>query len=150
MPYLNPRLALTDTTTQVIVTPGVQQAISFNTVDSVRKFIVVSPTEFEVIESGFYLIAYTPQIQLASGANQVLNIYPAVDGVPVPNSNNRWKISNNNDFTVACLNNVFIDSGSAIQLYMNGDNSNLRITNVAAGGGIPLTPSIICVIQKQS
>jgi hypothetical protein len=151
MTYLSPRIALSSTVTQGIAVANTPQVITFNITDSIRKITQTSTSRFTIIEGGVYLLASTPQINLGAGASQTLNIWPRINGVDVANSNNRWNLVNSNsDLTVPTLNNIVLNAGDFIELWMSSTTVSMQLLFSGAIASAPATPSIIMVLIKTS
>jgi hypothetical protein len=150
MAYLQPRISVSDSTTQVISVVNTPQVISFNSFDQIRKIIPTSSSRFTIQEPGFYQIVSLPQVQLTSGSNQILSIWVRKNGVDITNSNNRWILPSNGDFTFPTLNYVSCVAGDFLEMWMSGQSTSCQISAFGTLGGAPATPSIVMVILKTS
>jgi hypothetical protein len=150
MSYLQPRITVSDSTTQVISVVNTPQVITFNSIDLIRKIVATSSSRFTIQEPGFYQIIALPQIQLTAGSGQIISIWVRKNGVDLVNSNNRWILPSNGDFSSPTLNHTNCVAGDYLELWMSGQSTNCQISAFGTLGGAPATPSIVMVILKTS
>jgi len=149
MSYSFPRIALYDTTTQNIVTIGVPQVITFNTLDNTSKIIHTSSSRFTIIEPGRYSIVGKAQINLLSGSNKFIDIWIRKTGLDIPISVGRWGIPTvNNDISVPILGYTDCNINDYLEVWVTGDSTSLQIATVAPINGAPIVHSVDLVIIK--
>lgn len=105
---------------------------------------VVIPT------TGTYRCMFSAQCDSISGSH-FLEVFPVVNGIPVPKSNTRIRLSSSVE---SCLTAEFFlpfTAGDRIQLFMVGSSTDARLLAVTRGTGTPVIPdipSIILTIQR--
>ena len=142
---------LSSTTQSVTVTNPVAITLSERTLGSIDVLGGTYPESQVVIPTtGTYRCMFSAQCDSSSGTHY-LEIFPVVNGIPVPDSNTRIRVS---AAVESCLTAEFFLSftaGDRLQLYMVGDNTNARLLAITRGTGtptIPDIPSIILTIQR--
>jgi hypothetical protein len=107
-------------------------------------------SEILIPTTGVYRFIFSAQCDSSSGTHY-LEIFPVVNGVSVPDSNTRIRLS---AAVESCLTAEYFLSfaqGDKLQLFAFGDSANARILAITRGGGtptIPDIPSIILTIQR--
>ena len=142
---------LSSTTQSVTVTNPVAITLSERTLGSIDVLDGTYPESQVVIPTtGTYRCMFSAQCDSSSGTHY-LEIFPVVNGISVPDSNTRIRVS---AAVESCLTAEFFLSftaGDRLQLYMVGDNTNARLLAITRGTGtptIPDIPSIILTIQR--
>jgi hypothetical protein len=93
---------------------------------------------------------FSAQCDSSSGTHY-LEIFPVVNGISVPDSNTRIRVSAAVESCLTAEYFLSFTAGDRFQLYMVGENTNARLLAITRGTGtptIPDIPSIILTIQR--
>lgn len=142
---------LSSTTQPVTVTNPVAITLSERTLGSIDVVGGTYPESRVVIPTtGTYRCMFSAQCDSASGTH-FLEIFPVVNGTPVPDSNTRIRLSASVESCLTAEYFLSFTAGDRFELYMVGDNTNARLLAITRGTGtptIPDIPSIILTIQR--
>jgi hypothetical protein len=142
---------LSSTTQSVTVTNPVAITLSERTLGSIDVLGGTYPESRVVIPTtGTYRCMFSAQCDSSSGTHY-LEIFPVVNGISVPDSNTRIRVSAAVESCLTAEYFLSFTAGDRFQLYMVGDNTNARILAITRGTGtptIPDIPSIILTIQR--
>ena len=142
---------LSSTTQPVTVTNPVAITLSERTLGSIDVLGGTYPESQVVIPTtGTYRCMFSAQCDSSSGTHY-LEIFPVVNGIPVPDSNTRIRVSAAVESCLAAEYFLSFTAGDRFQMYMVGDNTNARLLAITRGTGtptIPDIPSIILTIQR--
>ena len=142
---------LSSTTQSVTVTNPVAITLSERTLGSIDVLGGTYPESQVVIPTtGTYRCMFSAQCDSSSGTHY-LEIFPVVNGISVPDSNTRIRVSAAVESCLTAEYFLSFTAGDRFQLYMVGDNTNARLLAITRGTGtptIPDIPSIILTIQR--
>lgn len=144
--------------TQAIASTAATQAIAFEketdneglvhslTVNNSRVYVPTSGS-YEIIFSGI------ADLNAPGPAPKHIELFLAIDGTPVADSNTRVAITNiNEEMTVVASFIYDMNDGQYVELYTYGDDTDCRWLATAAGTvpDRPATPSVIMTVKKIS
>lgn len=140
-----------NTTTQIINTVNVPQAVTLNTTIASNGFTLNGGnTQITAVNAGTYNLQFSLQLVVASGGGGNVEVWLAKNGNPVPNSNTRFAVKNVNEAEFAALNYVdTLAAGDYLQLIWVTDDIHIQLVSYAAGAnfaGAPAIPSAIVTI----
>ena len=146
---------LSSTTQSVTVTTPVPTPVAITlserTLGSIDVLGGTYPESQVVIPTtGTYRCMFSAQCDSSSGTH-ALEIFPVVNGISVPDSNTRIRVSAAVESCLTAEYFLSFTAGDRFQLYMVGDSTNARIVAITRGTGtptIPDIPSIILTIQR--
>ena len=142
---------LSSTTQSVTVTNPVAITLSERTLGSIDVVGGSYPASQVVIPTtGTYRCMFSAQCDSTSGS-EFLEIFPVVNGTPVPDSNTRIRVGVNVELCLTAEYFFSFTAGDRFQLFMVGSSTNARLLAVTRGTGtpaIPDIPSIILTIQR--
>lgn len=102
-----------------------------------------------ILESGVYKVLARLQCDRAAGA-PIINMYPSINGVAVPNSATRVLINPNLETLMTVEWYLNILQGQYITIDTFSTSTGTRALAVGASSPVPLIPSIITTIMKIS
>ncbi len=150
MGYSIPILVMLDTTTQTIAVQDTEQLITFNTTIISNKIAVTSSSRFTINEAGNYNLTLNFEV-VSSGANKTLDVWVKINGTNVANSNSKNILVSTNDQKDVSHNISFaLTAGQYIEIFTNGDSTNLSLLATAAGvtPTRPASPSVFLKLVK--
>lgn len=102
-----------------------------------------------ITNAGVY--EFSPSVVQSFGGNNTINFWFMCQGTNVANSATPSKGQNGSIrvITVPFVVNV-LGGGTAFEIFAQSDNTAESLLAVAAGGNIPLAPSVICPVKKIS
>ena len=103
-----------------------------------------------ILESGVYKVLASLQCDRTITGNASINMYPSINGVPVPNSATRVVINQNIESLMTVEWYLNILQGQYITIDLFSTFTGARALAVAASTPVPLIPSIITTIMKIS
>lgn len=103
-----------------------------------------------ILESGVYKVLASLQCDRTITGNASINMYPSINGVPVPNSATRVVINQNIESLMTVEWYLNISQGQYITIDLFSTFTGARALAVAASNPVPLIPSIITTIMKIS
>ena len=133
-------------TTQTLAAANTPQPVELLDTDSVRGFFINNDSEI-VGPGGLYNVQFSLQLYVNPGGGGDFEVWLAIGGIPVSNSNTRFSVKNSNEAECASLNYIVnLPAGQYIQLYWASDDTNniLYGTNSLFGG--PAIPSAIVTV----
>ena len=135
-------------TTQTLATVNTPQPIQFLTLDSATNFSVVSNTRVTAAAAGVYNVQFSLQLLATPGGGGDYEVWPAINGTPIPNSNTRFSVKNTNEAECAALNYIItLTAGQYIELYWaTDDTSNLLVGTTSLYGGPDIPSAIITIV----
>jgi hypothetical protein len=98
--------------------------------------------------TGVYKVLFSAQCDAVSGNNHYLEIFPVINGDPVPNSNTRMRLSSSVETCLVAEYLLSFNANDELQLYIIGSSTDARILAITRGTGIPNIPSIIVTIMQ--
>lgn len=107
-------------------------------------------SEVLIPTTGVYRVMFSAQCDSSSGTHY-LEIFPAINGVSVPDSNTRIRLSASIENCLTAEYFLSFNAGDKLQLFAFGDSANARLLAITRGGGSPVVPdipSIILTIQR--
>lgn len=110
--------------------------------------VLPSQSYVEVSTKGVYRVCVSIQMNRTSGGNSEVDMYPEVNGTPVPNSASKFNLNGTEEsvLTVEWFLNLNANDQVGINLYStDGDNEALA---VVATPPVPAIPSIILTILR--
>lgn len=145
-----------DTTTQTVASGDVK-AMEFNTTDatctngfSITNNTLGRPTRITATKTGVYNLQFSAQLnRLTGGQPKQVDIWIAVNGVPVPNTSTGLNVQANAQKLVAAWNFYLkLNSGQYVEIIWTQDDE-IEILYQGASGVIPVdTPSVIATINQ--
>jgi hypothetical protein len=142
---------LSSTTQPATVTNPVAITLSERTLGSIDVVGGTYPESQVVIPTtGTYRCMFSAQCDSTSGS-EFLEIFPVVNGTPVPDSNTRIRVGVNVELCLTAEYFLSFTAGDRFQLFMVGSSTDARLLAVTRGTGtpaIPDIPSIILTIQR--
>jgi hypothetical protein len=143
-----------DTTTQS-GSANTAYSMKFNTTDVAHEISVVSGSRLTVANTGIYNIQFSAQLDNTANTNELIDIWFAVTGSNVANSNTQLSINKaqagNFGKTVAAWNNMLPLSASnyvEIKWSSTGNGILLSATGSASNPTRPSVPSVIATITQ--
>lgn len=141
-----------DTTTQ-ITTANNPTPMVCNNVDFVENLNYNKITgEIEPTINGFFNVQFSSQLfRIAGGSIQEIDIWFALNGIDIPNSNTKITMANNNHYLVASWNYfVKMNAGEKLQIMYAVTNANVVLQYAPANLSTPhpAIPSVIKTINK--
>ena len=103
-----------------------------------------------ILETGVYKVLASLQCDRTVTGNASINMYPSINGVPVPNSATRVVINQNIESLMTVEWYLNILKGQYITIDLYSTSTGARALAVAASTPVPLIPSIITTIMKIS
>jgi len=129
--------------------------MKFNTTDVAHEISVVSGSRLTVANTGIYNIQFSAQLDNTANTNELIDIWFAVTGSNVANSNTQLSINKaqagNFGKTVAAWNNMLPLSASnyvEIKWSSTGNGILLSATGSASNPTRPSVPSVIATITQ--
>ncbi len=154
MGYLTPHASVLSSATQAIAVANTAQAISFN-VDLFKEKCthdtVTNNSRVYVNEGGQYVASIIAYVASTGGSNKEIDLWFAINGTNVPNSNVKTKLLTVNDEkTISITMPLVLTSGQYVEVYMSGDSTAMSLLSSAAGVSPtrPASPSIILTIDR--
>lgn len=150
----NPFGAWSSDSDQTAVSTTAAYAITFDVTDVADSVTLVDDSKMTVRYSGVYNLQFS--IQFANTDSQIhdTDVWAAINGTNVPNSNSRFSVPNSHGgvdgHLIAAL-NLFLPlySGDYVELYWHTDNTSVSIEqiNAASSPTRPATPSVIATMS---
>ena len=138
---------------QVAVSTTAAYAITFDVADIVDSVYLVSGSRMTVTYPGVYNLQFS--IQFANTSVQIhdVDVWAAVNGTNLDNSNSKFSVPNSHGGTdghlIAAL-NLFLtmQAGDYVELYWHTDSTNVLIEHLPAASSPtrPATPSVIATM----
>lgn len=146
-----------DSTTQNVASITAGQPITLNT-DIIKNRMthstVSNTSRIQIDEAGKYLIIFSAIVNTTNATKQSIDIWMAVGGTNVANSNTRAYIPNQNTEITIAANFIYsFTAGQYFELYMCGDSTSVQVLSIAASTANPTrpdAPSIIVTVNKIS
>ena len=145
-----------DTTTQSVGS-GLVKAMEFNTTDatctsgfSITNNGLGRPTRITAANTGVYNLQFSAQLNRTTGGSpKQIDIWIAVNDIPVPNTNTGVTMQANDGKIVAAWNFfVQLNAGQYVELMWTQDDA-INILYTPAFGAVPVaTPSVIATINQ--
>lgn len=154
--YYNPHGTFYSNTTQAIANTANTQAVALELdtdVHGLTHDLAVNNSRVYVQSSGSYDIIFSGIADLTLGANKHLEVWIAIDGTDVTDSNTRVEIiSANVEMTVAVSFIANLNAGQYFEIMTWGDSTSCQwlATAAAAGPARPAVPSVIVTAKKIS
>jgi hypothetical protein len=143
-----------DTTTQS-GSANTAYSIKFNTTDLASGFSIVSGSRITAQYTGVYNLQFSAQLDNQSNTNEVVDIWVAITGSNVPNSNttvsiNKAQAGNIGKLVAAWNYMIPLSASQYVELKWNthGGNIILLATGSASNPTRPATPSVIATITQ--
>ena len=143
-----------DTTTQS-GSANTAYSIKFNTTDLANGFSIVSGSRITAQYTGIYNLQFSAQLDNQSNTNEVVDIWVAITGSNVPNSNttvsiNKAQAGNIGKLVAAWNYMIPLSASQYVELKWNthGGNIILLATGSASNPTRPATPSVIATITQ--
>jgi len=153
--FKRPHGTFYSTSTQAIADPAATQKVTYNSSNDVEGLgFTATDSKIYVPTAGSYEIIFSGIADLASGAvNKVLNVWIAVDGSPVADSNTIVRLqSTATEIVVAVSWIMDLTAGQYVELETWGDATTCQWLATAAGStpDRPACPSVITTVKKIS
>jgi len=103
-----------------------------------------------VQSSGVYKVLSSLQCDKTNGGTGVINMYPSIDGIPVPNSATRVVINQALESLMTVEWFLTLNAGQYITIDAFSTTTGGRALAIPASPPVPLIPSIITTILKIS
>lgn len=130
-------------------------SIKFNTTDLANGFSIVSGSRITAQYTGIYNLQFSAQLDNQSNTNEVVDIWVAITGSNVPNSNttvsiNKAQAGNIGKLVAAWNYMIPLSASQYVELKWNthGGNIILLATGSASNPTRPATPSVIATITQ--
>jgi hypothetical protein len=107
-------------------------------------------SQIRIPTTGVYKVLLSAQCDSSSGQHY-LEIFPAINGSSIPDSNTRIRLSSGIESCLTIEYFLSINANDILEFYMIGDSTNSRILAITGGTGtpvIPNTPSVILTIMR--
>lgn len=150
----NPFGAWSSDSDQVAVSTTAAYAVTFDVTDISDSVYLSGNSKMTVTYPGIYNLQFS--IQFANTSVQIhdVDVWAAVNGVNLDNSNSRFSVPNSHGGTdghlIAAL-NLFLtmQTGDYVELYWHTDDTNVLIEqiNAASSPTRPATPSVIATMS---
>lgn len=153
--YVNPQVwgSFISLSSQTATSTATAYSVSADTQTSASGVSVVDGCKFYVASAGTYNIQFSLQVESTSGGNtQIMDIWLAINGENVPNSNTHVSVNSNNGRSVAAWNFLEpLNINDFVELKWRVDNTNLGL--VYDGGPFsnpsrPAIPSAIVTLTR--
>jgi hypothetical protein len=149
----NPFGAFSSSVDQTAASTTAAYAITFNTTDISDSVYLANSSQLTVTYSGIYNLQFS--IQFANTDTQIhdVDVWAAVNGTDLSNSNSRFSVPNSHGGTdghlIAAL-NLFLtlQAGDYVQLYWHTNNTGVKVEQIPAASTPtrPATPSVIATM----
>lgn len=137
---------LSDTTQNATTVNPVAITYSERTIGSINVNGGTYPNSVIVIPTtGVYKVLFSAQCNSVGGAHY-LEIFPAVNGTSVPNSNTRIRLPVTTESCLTVEYFLSFNANDRLEFYMIGDSTNAQIIAFPADGGTPTVPAIPSII----
>lgn len=144
--------SFSSTITQTCV-PATPLPIVYDTTDiaTVGVSIVAPSSSIQVVNAGVYKVLSSIQMNKTGGGNAEVDMYPIVNGVPVPNSASKLQINNTEESVMTVEWFLALNAGSTVQIALFSPVANdIQALSVVAAPPVPAIPSIITTILRIS
>lgn len=149
----NPSGSFLSTLDQLAVSTTAAYAVTYNTTDISNSVSVTNNSRITVTYSGIYNLQFSIQFVNTSVQIHDVDVWAAVNGTNLSNSNSRFSVPNSHGGTdghlIAAL-NLFLtlQAGDYVELYWHTDNTNVSIQYLPAATTPtrPATPSVIATM----
>lgn len=144
--------AFASTATQTIAAATAAYAITYTDTLGAAGLTLSDSSRINVTDPGKYLITYSA-VGKSAAPNKTLDIWLAVDGTPVANSNTSSKfVGSANERVITVTYIEALSAGQYFELYMHSDDTGtvLLAAPVASSPTRPASPSIITTVNKVS
>ena len=139
---------------QVAVSTTAAYAVTFDVADIADSVTLVDNSKLTVRYSGVYNLQFSIQFNNTDSQIHDVDVWAAINGTDVPNSNSRFSVSNSHGgvdgHLIAAL-NLFLPlySGDYVELYWHTDNTSVSIEHLPAASSPtrPATPSVIATMS---
>ena len=139
------------TASQTIVSTTATQSVTYNGTADVEGLIWTPASSSKIYSTltGDYLIAVSAICDVTA-PNKHINMWAAIDGTNIPNSNTIVQLPSATTETILAVSFILdINSGSYFELKMWGDDTgNQLLATSGSAYGIPWCPSIITTMHK--
>lgn len=139
------------TQTQAATVINTATAISYNNADTAYG-IYRDPgdnTKIKVSRPAIYNVQFSIQLDKTSGGTALFYIWPAINGVAVPNSASLIQIQGNNSEIFSAANFFLpLSNGDYFQLYFSVSDLSAQLQTFAAAAPVPAIPSIILTVMQ--
>jgi hypothetical protein len=148
-----PYASFSDSTIQTIASTSVAYPITFNTDDiksGITHSTVTNPSYITFPTAGVYSLFISAIVDLTSGTGQHIEIWGAIDGTNIANSNTIVQIPNaSSEMTLAVDLLITVTANQRFEWIMRADSTNVRLLSTAAAGSPtrPACPSVICIVK---
>lgn len=137
-----------DTTTQTAGSTASAYAMTLNTTDISNGVSIVSGSQVKFNNAAIYNIQFSAQIQRSNSGTDTVEIWPGINGTPIPWSNTITSISgaaNANPVVAAWNFIVSVSAGQYLSLYWRTSDTHVSIASSASSTN-PTRPSIPSII----
>lgn len=139
------------TTTQIATAPNTAKAITYNNT-SYKYGIYVDPantSHVKVTRPAIYNIQFSIQLDKTSGGTGNFWIWPAINGVAVPDSASQVQVQGNNAEIFSAANFFLaMSNGDYFELYFAVSDVSVELTAFPAAAPVPAIPSIILTVMQ--
>lgn len=139
---------------QAIAVPPAGPTIAFlDTVIDAYGVILSGPgpthTEVEVLLDGVYRFTFSAQIEKVGGGSALVSIWPAINGLAVPDSASFVELGNNNRAQFPYCSFMFrLNAGDKLSTLLSSTDVNTVLQYRAASGFIPAVPPLIVDVER--
>lgn len=149
--------AFYDTEDQLNPLPITSRPMRLNSADPRNDRIFIDylndPTQSKIYveEAGAYNVQFSAQITKTDGGVDPVDIFLVINGLIVPDSNTRIRLSGNDELQAASWNFVFVlEAGDYVQIFWYSLDTKLFLSQFDAQPlvGIPAVPSVIVTMTQ--
>ena len=121
-------------------------------VDGLTHSTVTDNSRIYIQQSGEYNVIVSGIGDLTGGTNQHLDLWLAIDGTPVDNTNTIVHILSTAETVIAAAFNIDIATGQYIEIMYRGESTSVQLLHTAAGVSPtrPASPAVILTINMEA
>jgi hypothetical protein len=122
--------------------------LTYNTDDVVPVNITRTSNSAIVASSGTYKVLASVQLDKTTAGSAILDLYPLVDGVALPNSATRIAITKTGEDIMTVEWYITLGANQAVSVALYSASSGFRALAVPEAVPVPAIPSIILTISR--
>ena len=143
------------TASQTVGSTTTAYAVAFaaeGDVDGLTHSTVTNNSRIYIEQSGEYNVIVSAIADLTSGTNQHAEVWLAVDGSPVADTNTIVQVVTTAETVIAAAFNIDIAAGQYLEIMYRGDSTNIQLLQTAAGASPtrPASPAVILTINMEA
>jgi hypothetical protein len=145
--------SFSSTETQNIPLLPSSMSLTYDTTDLVGGGMILSGSlpsgSIRIPHSGTYRVITSVQLDKTSGGGGgEVDIWFAVDGVPVPNSATKTELTNQIEVVMTVEVLLGLTSGQEVSVEIASNSADCRALSVVASPPVPVIPSVITIVQR--